>query len=272
MSNKKPRLALCCVLLMTICSVISLGFSERVSAIPGDAYEPDDTYDLATEILSGSPQNHNINESGTDVDWVFFVLYQESSIVLETSGSSGDTLLYLYNTSGVPTTYITYNDDSGPGLFSRISRTNLPPDTYYAKVQEYGMNSEISSYDITLTILHDDIYEPDDTYTQASEIFSGLNQTHNINDGGADVDWVFFTLSLTSNVTIATSGQSGDTQMYLYNSTGVPSSYIAYNDDGGVGAFSRIFRSDLPPDTYYVRVREYGSNSEIPSYNISLIV
>jgi hypothetical protein len=118
----------------------------------GDVFEPDDSSAEATVIESGVPQTHSIVPEGNE-DWVTFTLDQESEVHIETSGPSGDTLLWLYNSSEE---LIEYDDDDGVGLFSRIDRLcgedSLEPGTYYVKVDEYGNNDEIESYDLTITI------------------------------------------------------------------------------------------------------------------------
>lgn len=118
----------------------------------GDSYEPDNIYSQANWIYDGSPQNHSIVPAD-DLDWVKFSLSEESEVVIETSGSSGDTRMWLYDSSLIQ---IDYDDDDGPGLFSRIDREcgvdALPAGTYYVKIDELGNNNEIQSYDITLTV------------------------------------------------------------------------------------------------------------------------
>ena len=117
----------------------------------GDPYEPDDTHDQANEILSGSPQNHSIVPA-TDEDWVWFSLSEESEVIIETSGPSGDTQMWLYDDS---LNEIEYDDDSGTNYFSRIDRVcgvdPLAVGTYYVKIDEYENDDEIPSYDIILT-------------------------------------------------------------------------------------------------------------------------
>jgi hypothetical protein len=113
----------------------------------GDAYEPDDSSGTAKTINVNAPQTHSIIPA-IDQDWVKFTLASTSNITLETSGASGDTRLWLYN-SGLG--QIAYNDDGGAGLFSLITQTNLDPGTYYVKIDEYGNNNEISSYTISLS-------------------------------------------------------------------------------------------------------------------------
>lgn len=119
----------------------------------GDSYEPDDSAAQASPIASGSPQNHSICPAG-DEDWVSFTLGEESAVTLETSGPSGDTRMWLYDFG---LAQVEYDDDGGTGLFSAIDRLcgvdALPAGTYYVKVDEYGDNDEIASYDLAYTFL-----------------------------------------------------------------------------------------------------------------------
>ena len=138
---------------------------------------------------------------------------------------SGDTELYLFNEAGVPSSQIAYDDDGGIDTFSRISRT-LSSGTYYILVREYGQNREIGSYQLTVSMpLQGDIYEPDDDYAHASFILLGESQLHSIGGGGADVDWVGLHLMTTQSVRIETSGESGDTRIWLYEYVGLPAGH-----------------------------------------------
>ncbi len=236
----------------------------------GDDYEPDDDATQATSISSGQSQTHSIVPVG-DEDWLALTLSSPSDVVIETSGLSGDTRLWLYD-SGL--TEIAFNDDGGEGTFSYIEHTALPSGTYYIKVDEYNNNDEIESYDVSLTATPTedenagDAYEPDDEWTEATPISDEQVQTHSIFPVG-DVDWVQFTLDTASDVVIETSGQSGDTRLWLYDSD---LTEISSNDDGGDGMFSLIEQAELPGGTYYVKVTEYNNNDEIESYTISLSV
>jgi hypothetical protein len=119
----------------------------------GDSYEPDDTYSEANWIDAGSSQVHSIVPVG-DVDWVKFQLGTRSEVVIETCGVTGDTRMWLYNST---LNQIECNDDGGSGLFSRIDRLcetdALAAGTYYVKVDEYENNDQILNYSINLTII-----------------------------------------------------------------------------------------------------------------------
>lgn len=113
-----------------------------------------------------------------------------------------------------------------------------------------------------------DSYEHDDSFATARVITSGQAQERSI-DSASDIDYVKFTLTEESCVSIETSGMEGDTVLTLYDST---QSQIAYDDDGGEGGFSRIEVNDLPAGIYYVMVNEYSGNDIISSYKLSFEV
>jgi hypothetical protein len=125
---------------------------DFTTVVEGDAYEPDNTSGQAKWIFAGSPQNHSIVPA-EDVDWVKFFLSASSQVVVESSGPSGDTEMWLYDGS---LSELEHNDDGGSGLFSRIDRAcgsdSLPAGTYYVMVGDSGDNDEIPSYEITLTV------------------------------------------------------------------------------------------------------------------------
>ncbi len=127
-------------------------FAENTPSIPmgvvGDSFEPDNSAGQARVISPGAGQTHSINPVG-DSDWVKFTLGATSNIVLQTSGGSGDTRLWLYD-SGLG--QIGFDDDGGSGYFSRIVKNGLAPGTYYARIDEYGNNAVIASYSIALTV------------------------------------------------------------------------------------------------------------------------
>jgi hypothetical protein len=65
------------------------------------------------------------------------------NVRIETAGARGDTELWLYRASG---RLVAYNNNGGPGRFSRISVATLPAGTYFIKVREYGNNGTIPAY------------------------------------------------------------------------------------------------------------------------------
>lgn len=120
--------------------------------IAGDGYEPDNTAQAAKTIGDGQAQNRSIHVAG-DTDWAKFTLTQRSNVQIETSGSSGDTELWLYGPDS-STTQLAYDDDSGINQFSLINRSGLDalgPGTYYIIIQEYSHSVAIPEYVLSLT-------------------------------------------------------------------------------------------------------------------------
>ncbi len=230
-----------------------------------DSFEPDNTQATATLLTAGTPQEHSI-VAGDDIDYVKFIITESVRITLTTSGSSGDSILTLYDANGGE---IESNDDSGSGLFSQITRS-LTPATYYVKVNSYN-NSVISAYFISLTLDElgqpdEDQYESDNSLATAGSITSNSSQQHSINPSG-DEDWLKITVNQPSSLVLITSGESGnDTVLTLYDSDG---EQLDSNDDGGDGLYSKIEYSPLTSGIYYAKVRGYSSNI-ISNYYIVL--
>ncbi len=70
-----------------------------------------------------------------------------------------------------------------------------------------------------------------------------------------DVDYYVLVVEEAMEVEIEVSGDSdGDSYLYLYDEE---MEEIDYDDDGGLGTWSRI-KEDLVPGTYYVKVKSYA--------------
>ena len=160
-------------------------------APPGDVYEPDNRRSkLKQEIIAGTPQNNRSIDPEFDQDWVKFTLNELSGVVLQTSGPSGDTVMWLYNQTLVQQAY---DDDGGEGAFSRIERTcassPLPAGTYYVKVAAYEYANTIPSYNLTYQVTPcgqggNTAADTVGLYNPAAGVFY-LKNTHN--GGAADI-------------------------------------------------------------------------------------
>ncbi len=119
-----------------------------------DRYEPDNTQSQTSYIMTQrsygvdkSNKGYSINPK-SDVDYTQFRNDTEGPITIETLNSSGDTEMWLYDSSG---NEIAYNDDGGSGLLSKITVNLNAAAFYYIKVSSYKNRSIINSYDLKVT-------------------------------------------------------------------------------------------------------------------------
>jgi outer membrane protein assembly factor BamB len=111
-----------------------------------DVYEPDNDSTNAKLLQLDSAQTHTICPVG-DQDWIMFVVVVFTRVTLETSGSADDTRMWLYDAQ---LTELEYDDDGGANYFSLIE-IDLAPGQYFIKIDEYGGNDEIESYQLSAT-------------------------------------------------------------------------------------------------------------------------
>src|SRR5687768_438121 len=135
---RRPMVLFTALILLSLV-MAPAGIVQVYAQAATDNYEPDNSSGQARLITSGIPQTRSIVPD-TDVDWIKFQLSTTSRVILETTGPfPSDTRISLFDGNLNP---IEFNDDSGtPPFYSYIDRTcggdELPPGTYYVKVEEY---------------------------------------------------------------------------------------------------------------------------------------
>ncbi|MBI1909619.1 MAG: thrombospondin type 3 repeat-containing protein [Deltaproteobacteria bacterium] len=171
-------------------STILVGGSSTVWAsinvvLPQDSYEPDNTSLTAKPQSLNTTTTHSIVPTG-DVDWIWFRLDTTLDVTIETSGASGyDTVLTLEQAAGG---VITTNDDIGGGnYYSRITR-RLNPDTYLVKVEDYGNDGQIPSYNLQLTVTAVNNPPNDCTLTSPSHGATGVSRSVTLDWACSDPD------------------------------------------------------------------------------------
>ncbi|MFQ5463983.1 MAG: CARDB domain-containing protein, partial [Phycisphaerae bacterium] len=105
-----------------------------------------------------------------------------------------------------------------------------------------------------------DVYEPDNTPTEATSVSCPTTQTHTVHAHG-DVDWFAISLQNNASLTIETSNLSGsnpDTFVEIYDDG---CGFLAGNDDGGSGLASRLVWSATYTGTHYVKARAFGGST-----------
>ncbi|MDD4871156.1 MAG: S8 family serine peptidase [Kiritimatiellae bacterium] len=234
-----------------------------------DNYENDNTNISAKSILPGEMQFKTLYPSG-DVDYVTFTLGTASKVEIRTMGElDGYLELSLLDGGGM----IGY--DYHTNATAHIS-TQLVAGTYWIKVND-AFYEPVSSYQLLLETYSADLYEPDDTTNNAAIIRSGEHLFHTLYPTG-DTDWVKFTLTNTANVLVMTdtinpliNHSDADTVMTLYRDIG-SLQFVEQNDNGNNWYFSSIYKAELEPGNYYVKITGIDTNTVCADYYISLDV
>ena len=238
-------------------------YAISLTVTPPDVYEPDDEVTSASVLLSGMPQTgHTIFPAG-DVDWSSFTLATRSTVVLETSGASGDTEMWLYEADG--TTEIAYDSVSGNGNFSRIQQ-DLDAGVYAVKVAAWQNKGTIIDYTLALTAISGDAYEPDDLVTSATTLVAGTPQTSHTLCPAADADWVTFTVA---SETWACLEATGQVTLDLYQADGA--TLIKSQKGSSSDEYAQIIRI-LDAGTYTARVTGWTVSTVEDNYEIRLLV
>ncbi len=149
----------------------------------GDAYEPDNASTMAVPMLPNTTSPLHSIDPAADEDWIRFTVVAPSEVAVETSGTSGDTRMWLYDGD---LTEIGFDDDGGTGSFSRIERLGveaLAPGLYFVRVDESGNDDLISDYEISLT------FAPSECtlITQASPVQGGKTVGGGVHPCGSNV-------------------------------------------------------------------------------------
>ncbi len=248
---------------LTFSFIDSSDTTHEIMATP-DSYEDDNDFTSAKNISLNSLQERSISTID-DVDYVMFTLDSFYSIEIETTGTSYDTRLWVFDYKH---NQIAFDDDGGTNKFSKLSFDIFKAGHYFIKIDEFGNDDEIENYNLTLSATL--IVDPyvDDTPYDSYFIILNYNYERSLYPVG-DHDYFTFTIFIEYNITLETTGTSGDTVMSLFTDPeDEVTSEIAYNDDGGVDQFSKIILTNLPPGVYYIKIWKFQDNDVVLNYTL----
>jgi hypothetical protein len=250
----------------TPCAGYQLGFTILPPLSP-DAFEPDDSPVLATEIaLDGSPYEHTIHVGG-DRDWVSFTLQAPIGIIVATGGEC-DMFLTLFDRNG--STPLASDDDGGSGNNAAIVYTITESGIYYAEARHFDANDGTCDDYLLGGITQEpslpDAFEPDNNTNQAKPLpLDGSLQQHSFHLPDDD-DWVSFPATAGDRIFIATEG-SCDTFISVFGPD--RRTTIRENDDSGGELNAALLLVAQETGTHYARVRAFaGSGRGCASYQL----
>jgi hypothetical protein len=184
-----------------------------------DPYEPNDSCAAAYNLGSIPPTfvSETAHAFDPNEDWFSFQATGTGLLVIETTciGDDADTVIWLYNACGG--TLLATDDDSGPGLGSRIEQAVGGPGTYKLLIDQYA-DDYGSGTDYSFTIEFRPI--PDITVTGADPIvltvlegattsFAGLLSVRNDGQPGSSLGFRIVEQDVTTPTAPAPGAPSG---------------------------------------------------------------
>jgi len=175
-------------------------------------------------------------------------------------GTLGDPYLELFQNDD----FITYSDDGGVKLDSRINFIPATSGTYTLVASDYSL-TDSGSYRLQIG---SEVYSgppevPGSASTQVSLADSG-SVSGEINYQG-DEDWFQVDLQAGNQYSFAISGLS-DSLLKLFDSSG---GFVSFDDDGGDGTDSLLRFAPASDGTYYIAAGVYA-NSDTGTYSLNM--
>ncbi|MFH0880409.1 MAG: PQQ-binding-like beta-propeller repeat protein, partial [Lentisphaerota bacterium] len=226
----------------------------------GDAYEIDDTMERASNILVNAGQARSIHWSG-DRDYIQFTntAYHLYAMDVTHVADSLDAVLELLDAE---TNILASSDIGGAGEDESVTQMLFQAGTYFVHVRNYSGETgtyEVAVMDIGAIVA--DSYEPDNVYTQATELMVDAAETNRTLHTTNDVDFVWVTLQAQRYYVFETRNleYNLDTFLTLLDTNGT--SVLATDDTSGPQGGSRIEYFIETPGVYYLKVEPLNQSS-----------
>jgi hypothetical protein len=223
--------------------------SSSVRPVRRDSYEPD-SLDAPVPAAPGALIDRTIHRG--DDDWFLLTVETAGLLVLETTESSFDPVMELYDESGRNKLY--NDDDGGDGNNPRIEVEAEAGQVFVVKVRGYD-SGEAGNYcfQASLEPLTADAAEPNNSIEQATPLAPDSSPVQGLLRNRNDVD--FYRLDIPEpGGSLKVYTESGiDTLLSLYDSAG---DLLDEDDDSGNGSNARISR-DVDAGPVYIEVRGY---------------
>ena len=222
-------------------------WSDLLNENSGAAAEPNDTFEVATElgelgdVLSVNASIYVVD----DVDYYKFTLTENQFVSFVTDGvEDGDTRLTLYDAAG---TEITSNDDHDEGLYAKMS-TVLTAGTYYVAVEGWDT---IEEYSLTISPGEMPVGEPNISFETAValDMLTGEIQVNSSFFSADDYDYYKITLTEDQFVSFIPADMAAGAYSYLtlYNSS--------HDEiDSAISSWNQRVERYLAAGTYYVEM------------------
>jgi Zn-dependent metalloprotease len=235
-------------------TAVSNAFNSVGIVAFNDTYEPNGTIAQAYAVTSGTTYNSYL-ASTADIDYYKLTTTSAGTINVTLSNLAGDYDLYLVNSSG---TTLAKSENSST-TSETINYSASASGTYYIKVLGYnGAYSTTKAYALKATFTggsssSGDLYEPNNTTTQAYGISSGVSYSSYIYTA-TDVDYYKFTISTAKSISVSLTTLPKDYDLYLYNSAGT---LVARSEQSSTTSESITYSAAA--GIYYIKVAGYNN-------------
>ena len=199
-----------------------------------------------------------------DLDYFRFTAEEGQLYQIDVAlGSLPDSLLALLGPDGWE---LTYNDDHGDSLASRVVWEAPASGDYYLVVEASGFDADVGAY--TLTVSHSTIVDDygndiDDATVAAVAVGVG-----GVIDYEGDSDYFRFTAEEGQLYQIDVAlGSLPDSLLALLGPDGWE---LTYNDDHGDSPASRVFWEAPASGDYYLAVEASGFDAQVGSYTLTV--
>jgi hypothetical protein len=229
---------------------------------------PGNSYAASTCAASSEAAADCVAISGHDV-WFSYTPASTHLLLLDTSGSSFDTVLSVFTGDCANPTQIACNDDTRPGAdASSLSFYAFAGVPYSIRLAGVAAASGEATLNVQATQVNDrcqDALLITSPTTIGSTAFAARENATACNPGATAPDvWYRWTAPCAADVVIDTCGSSIDTVVSLYTGSCARLTEIACNDDAfnpECPAAARITAPVTAGVTYTIAVRAYGSDA-----------
>ncbi|OGV44614.1 MAG: hypothetical protein A2X46_03440 [Lentisphaerae bacterium GWF2_57_35] len=244
-------------------SVVDLGL------FVGDAYEPDNSLDAASNITMGvSQSNRSIHWEG-DRDYIAFsaTAYAQYEAIANNVEETLDVGLTVLDSM---TNEIAQSDSGGPGESESVLFTTYSAGLMYILVDNYDL--ETGRYDVVVNKIGDllpDAYEPDDDYLSARVFPVDALQTNRTIHTTNDIDFVSVSVDPLRYYAFETGNMDWglESTLTLYDVDGTtPLATVGPNGANGASRLEYFFEQ---AGTYFLKV---GANNRATAGKYTLTV
>lgn len=246
--------------------------------------------DAAQDVPGGSRVAGRFDPAGDD-DWYVVQVHDGERLTLETSDGAGgcglDTVIQLYgdtrpeplpaSTNCTEEGDLACDDDSGPGLCSRLEWVARADGAVHVRVIEYG-DDAAGDYSLALVVRALPVLEttpevePNDTPGDGSVVEPG-NMIEGAIEPATDDDFFLIEVAEGATLQLETSDGFGgctmDTVVSIYDAEAAPTAStcaadeldLACDDDGGNGSCSLLTHTFAAAGIYAIRVQSYSERS-----------